>query len=253
MPEKDTSDPAETSIIRASGIFQNDQPRFQPEVSIKDEHFVLLLASTIHDIKGQITSAMMSLECDDIDDPSLHDEIKHELMLSLRRAALIADQALTMRGGYERKPIKKRPIDILKLIKNALGPFEQYCAVINLSDTVTIYAEEISMARAILNLVDNALKYGGMEKTKITIIIDQDDDWQYIRVMDNGPGLPPDNEELFSAYKRGSELKPDGYGIGLASTKIVVDNHEGEIYAENNIGYPGCTFTIKLPKQPQAT
>ena len=73
--------------------------------------------------------------------------------------------------------------------------------------------------------------------------------WIQVEVIDRGIGLPTGQEELiFEEYHRapGAAQKLDGFGIGLASCRRLVERHGGQISAANN-EYGGATFTFTLP------
>ncbi|WP_162598556.1 sensor histidine kinase [Nocardioides gilvus] len=73
--------------------------------------------------------------------------------------------------------------------------------------------------------------------------------WIRVEVIDRGIGLPPGEEELiFDEYHRaaGAAQKLDGFGIGLAFCRRLVERHGGQISAATN-EYGGATFTFTLP------
>ena len=100
------------------------------------------------------------------------------------------------------------------------------------------------LERAITNLVDNAVKYGGgarlaMEKTPRGV---------RIVVGDTGPGIPPDiRPHIFDPYFSGREAGR-GLGLGLSKAWRIVQLHGGSIDVVSPPG-GGATFTILLPKQ----
>ena len=68
-----------------------------------------------------------------------------------------------------------------------------------------------------------------------------------LRVMDNGPGLPPgDPKRLFDRFQRGSDAAAGGTGIGLSLVKGFAEAQGGSVSAENRAG-GGAVFTVKLP------
>ena len=74
-----------------------------------------------------------------------------------------------------------------------------------------------------------------------------------IIVADNGPGLPPAaRENLFSAFK--GAARPGGVGLGLVIAADLVRAHGGQIAlrAADDPLWPGATFEIRLPEQPEA-
>jgi signal transduction histidine kinase len=68
-------------------------------------------------------------------------------------------------------------------------------------------------------------------------------------VSDNGPGIPPSEQPyLFDKFFRASNVPEDvpGTGLGLSIVKSIVDNHDGRIWVDSQVG-KGTTFTVVLP------
>jgi signal transduction histidine kinase len=65
-----------------------------------------------------------------------------------------------------------------------------------------------------------------------------------ISIADSGAGIPEDKlEEIFQPFYT---TKAKGLGLGLAISKLIIESHEGKIWAENNPG-KGAKFVIFLP------
>jgi two-component system sensor histidine kinase KdpD len=112
------------------------------------------------------------------------------------------------------------------------------------------------MERVLVNLLENAAKYGVAnppESPAIVVSAQVRADVLEIRVRDFGPGLPPASRgreaDLFEKFTRGkNESSTRGVGLGLAICKAVVDAHKGCISARNAAG-GGAEFTITLPRR----
>lgn len=102
------------------------------------------------------------------------------------------------------------------------------------------------MERALLNLVLNAAD--ALEKqpeAKITIATCQEDSDLLLSVTDNGPGIPEEiQQQLFEPF---FTTKSTGTGLGLYSTRrIVEEEHDGSLEVDSRVG-SGTTMTIRLP------
>lgn len=112
------------------------------------------------------------------------------------------------------------------------------------------------MERVLVNLLENAAKYGVTTPPKnpaIVVSAQVRSDALEISVRDFGPGLPPARRgreaELFEKFTRGkNESSTRGVGLGLAICKAVVDAHKGHISARNAED-GGAEFTITLPRR----
>lgn len=104
--------------------------------------------------------------------------------------------------------------------------------------------DEGKLKRAIFNLARNArqaMPDGGTFK----ISVDANKSWLVFRFVDSGRGVPEDiQDRLFESFV--THGKRDGTGLGLAIVKKIVDEHQGEIDFDTEIG-KGTTFEIRLP------
>jgi two-component system OmpR family sensor kinase len=103
---------------------------------------------------------------------------------------------------------------------------------------VTARIERPAFERAVENLVRNARKHG---EGRVTITVGGSDDDAFIRVEDEGPGIPPhEAETVFERFARGSNARGEGSGLGLAIVKAIAERHGG------NVTVDGAEFTISV-------
>ena len=70
-----------------------------------------------------------------------------------------------------------------------------------------------------------------------------------MQIQDTGPGIPPsDQPYIFDKFYRASNIQQDipGSGLGLAIVKTIVENHQGRVWVDSNLGQ-GSTFTVVFP------
>lgn len=105
------------------------------------------------------------------------------------------------------------------------------------------------MERAVVNLIDNAIKYSP-NKSKIRVEGSVKEDRTIIRVQDWGSGIPKEHlPRLFERFYRVDPARSralGGTGLGLAIVKHIVQAHNGEVSVESDHGN-GSLFTIILP------
>ena len=102
---------------------------------------------------------------------------------------------------------------------------------------------------AVLNLIDNAIKYAADGK-KIQLTLKREGDRLVLRVRDWGSGIDPEEHgRIFERFyrSRAVRLKPiRGSGIGLALVQHIAHAHGGEAVVESKVG-EGSTFSISIP------
>ncbi len=98
------------------------------------------------------------------------------------------------------------------------------------------WIDERAIEIAVINLVDNAIKYASMGG-QVWVAVAATDRRVEIRVTDHGPGIPPDERKrIFDRFVRGGEAKQQrvrGSGIGLAMVKNIAEAHGGAVWVES--------------------
>ncbi|MGJ8744293.1 PAS domain-containing sensor histidine kinase [Polaribacter sp.] len=113
-------------------------------------------------------------------------------------------------------------------------------------DDISLTQDEKTVELALSNLLNNAIKYSP-ENTDINIHIQQDKTHTFIKVKDNGIGIPKaDQKNIFNRYFRAENaLLTEGTGIGLNIIKSHLKNLGGTISFKSKEGV-GSTFTMKI-------
>ena len=103
------------------------------------------------------------------------------------------------------------------------------------------------LSQVLLNLLDNACKYG-REGKRIEVAVKMTAAAQAVSVRDHGPGIPPDElPKVKNKFYKGSS-KERGNGIGLAVCDEIVTRHNGKLTIYNADG-GGLLVTVTLPSQ----
>lgn len=121
----------------------------------------------------------------------------------------------------------------------------------DLSPLYPIQIDTVLMNRVISNLIENAIKYAGREKTVFVKTWD-DPEWVYVEIRDNGVGVGPDDLahifDKFYRVKNDSTHAIKGSGLGLYLVKYFIELHNGVITATSQLG-EGTSFIIKLKNE----
>ena len=145
--------------------------------------------------------------------------------------------------------------EIVSLVEDITLSIIPYVESKNINIVFDTYIEELeircdpeSMERVILNLLSNAIKFTNNDGN-ISVIVEADDKYLFIRVKDDGIGISKDiREDIFSRFvqeDKSLNRKNEGSGIGLALVKSLVELHDGEVYLEDVS--EGSEFVVKLP------
>ncbi|WP_404405345.1 ATP-binding protein [Pelagibacterium halotolerans] len=115
---------------------------------------------------------------------------------------------------------------------------------------LTLTANRELIGQALVNLVENAIKYsveGQDEGGRITIVARREHGSIVIEVADTGPGIPePDRKRVFERFARLEASRTEhGAGLGLALVSAVVRLHKGTVHFEDNA--PGAKAVIVFP------
>ncbi|MEQ9425375.1 MAG: HAMP domain-containing sensor histidine kinase [Cyclobacteriaceae bacterium] len=112
-----------------------------------------------------------------------------------------------------------------------------------------INGDEEALVEALINLLDNAIKYSTDTK-KVVLFSGQDGDTVHIGVTDFGIGIDPKKKrQIFEKFYRISENDvhdTKGVGLGLSLVQNIVDAHKGEVSVESTPG-EGSTFKLIFP------
>ncbi|MBW2690864.1 MAG: PAS domain-containing protein, partial [Deltaproteobacteria bacterium] len=117
------------------------------------------------------------------------------------------------------------------------------------SEELTACVNALLLEQAIINLVDNAIKYSDAESL-VTVEGWQDGEQVMIKVQDRGQGIPAEHlPRLFERFYRVDAARSravGGTGLGLAIVKHIVQVHNGDVVVHSTPG-EGTVFTISLP------
>lgn len=118
-------------------------------------------------------------------------------------------------------------------------------------DTTTVMADSPLLEQAVVNLLDNAIKYSAAGETIRMLTRALTNEIQ-VAVMDNGPGISkkhlPRLFERFYRVDKARSRQVGGTGLGLAIVKHIAQAHGGHISVDSEVNQ-GSTFTIHLPRQ----
>lgn len=209
------------------------------------------LRTPIQPILGLSEVVRSKLKVEDKELIQLLDVIKRNAQRLQRLTEDILDvsriESQTLKMHKEKVNIGDRLLYVIGDTKKEIP--DPYKLKIFLTEPVGSYYVEADMGRltqVVSNLLSNAVKFtdkGG----EISVHVEKDDTNQQIivSVKDNGQGIDPEIfPRLFSKFTSKSHV---GTGLGLFISKKIIEAHGGRIWAQNNSGGKGSTFSFTLP------
>ena len=110
------------------------------------------------------------------------------------------------------------------------------------------------LIQVVVNLVSNAVKYCDPSAGRVVVATEARDGELLVSVSDNGPGVPPeDQERIFERFQQAGETlvgKPYGTGLGLAICREIIERFGGRIWLESEPGR-GATFSFTVPRSTE--
>jgi len=197
-----------TEVAHAARAFNAMQRRIAGYMAERVE----ILASISHDLQTPITR--MRLRLDLMDDERDREKFRQDLdaMLALVREGVA--YARTLHGATE-PPAR---VDIDALLEAMADDYEDAGQPLQLEGRVgeSIVTRPHALRRILMNLIDNALKFGGDARVQVSRVADR----LVIAVVDHGPGIPPDQLEAvlqpFYRVESSRNRGTGGTGLGLA-------------------------------------
>jgi signal transduction histidine kinase len=149
------------------------------------------------------------------------------------------------------------PTELAPLVQEVLEAFAPLASArrvqvhVDLDDDVIAEVDRGAMRQVLINLLDNAVKYGPAGQT-ISVGLSRSDDemWTRIRIEDEGPGIPASGRskiwEPFHRLERDSNSAVAGSGIGLALVRTLTVAHGGRVSVEEAL-HGGSRFIVEIP------
>lgn len=245
------SDPDRTLLI----VF-NDVTQLRHLEQVRKD----FVANVSHELKTPITSIKGFTET--LLEKDIHPgETHYKRFLTIihnqteRLQAIIEDLLTLSMLEQDENSHTYQPVDIRTIIKDSIKicterpSFNDRNILFTGNESITIQCNSLLVEQAVINLIDNALKYSDPE-SDVFVRIKKSKNFVAISVVDTGFGIPkeliPRVFERFFRVDTGRSRERGGTGLGLSIVKHVAIKHNGSVHVESVEG-EGSTFTFTLP------
>jgi C4-dicarboxylate-specific signal transduction histidine kinase len=181
-------------------------------------------------------------------------EVRQHLEFIARDGRRAADIIARVRQLVKRAPPRAEPLDLNETLRETIAladrQLREHEVVLRTELTEGlpwVRADRIQLQQVILNLVVNAAEAmseadGARELLVRTAAGNTDD--LILEVLDSGPGIAPSQaDHLFTSFH---STKPDGMGMGLSISRLIIESHGGQLTASANVPR-GAAFRFTLP------
>ena len=201
-----------------------------------------MLGAIGHDLRTPLMALRVRIES--VED----DEDRNKMADTIEEMSRTLDDILSLaRLGRPSEPPTE--VDVSALVDAVVEDFRDLDKNVTFEEPprLTMRLRPSLMRRAVRNLIENAVKYGGGAE----VFLKSEGKSVMIEVCDRGPGIPQESlDKVFDPFTRLEESRnrdTGGVGLGLALARAIVREAGGEIVLANREG-GGLTATITLPR-----
>ena len=217
------------------------------------------VADVSHELKTPITSIMGYADTllEGEYEKDMQDKFLNVIATEARRMAKLVTDLLTLsRYDNNNKIVQKETFDLGDLVKKCQDKLaieikkknhKVNCFVT--ADVPPVYADKYDIERVVLNILTNSIKYtkdGGEIKIYVGFVYND----AYIKVFDNGIGIPEDDlNRIFERFYRVDKARTremGGTGLGLSIAKEILDKNGGNIDIKSVVGQ-GTEVVVRIP------
>ncbi len=212
------------------------------------------VADASHELRTPLTTIRGNVELLELEaggeSPDRHEALHDIASEAERMSRLVTDLLVLARADaglhIQRTPIRLQPIleAVCRQVARTSGDVH---VVLDPPPDATVLGSEDHLKQLLLILLDNARRYSPPGGT-VRVWGAAGNGWLSLSVSDQGPGIPPqDQERIFDRfYRLDASRHGEGAGLGLAIARWIATEHDGRLTVASRPG-EGSTFTLTLP------
>lgn len=230
-------------------LFESQKKRSQAErLALAGQ----LAASLAHDIGSPLGAVSTHLQLL-AEDSSLSSEAESRVNLSIEQIDRVCSIVESLLSTTRQRP-DRTPVDLLEvmmklrsLLEPTLKRRKIHFQLQSEEKQPLVEGDFDQLQQLFLNLLNNSVDAIG-EEGRISVEIDRNSSsyWN-VEVKDTGSGIPEENQGAIFEPFFTSKSQGRGTGLGLAVSREIIQQHNGEVMVESELG-TGTKFTIRLPR-----
>jgi two-component system NtrC family sensor kinase len=215
------------------------------------------VSTVSHDLRSPLTAILGYVDLISRVGPvtDRQDEYIKRVQVSVRNITVLINDLLELgriESGFD---ARKEFVPLPEIVQYSIDSLrsgltdKKHELLVDISDDMNkVFGDPTRLRQLIDNLLSNAIRYtspGG----QIRVFLTSENDQLILQVQDNGSGIPAtDQPYIFDKFYRASNVDQEipGSGLGLAIVKTIVENHQGRVWVDSNLGQ-GSIFTVVLP------
>jgi len=226
------------------------------ELQTRNEELAAYDHTVAHDLKAPLSTIISGVDVlEEIWDTTPPEALKEYFQIIRRNAHRmnnIIEELMILSGLRQAQEVTIQPLDMSSIVSAALDRLvelirDRQAQIVTPDQWPVAVGYGPWIEEVWVNYISNAIKYGG-ETPHVVLGATMESDTE-IRfwVRDNGPGISPeDRERLFTPFERLSQVRAQGYGLGLSIVRRIVEKLGRKVEVESEPGN-GSVFSFTLP------
>lgn len=223
-----------------------------------------LLSDLSHELRTPLATLLTHIEVLSL--PDIADDVQRQSLQFMKgeteRLVRMSNRTLELGRLQASTSIEPQPVDLHAVVQTAVSQMQVEAAANG--STITIEADDAlpniwgdadQLHQVLLNLIDNAVKYGGSHN-RIIVALRQTDGAISCSVRDRGPGIADQHlPNLERRYYRAAPADIDGSGLGLAMVREILRRHNSQLelssQADGDERGTSATFVLQTEREAQ--
>jgi two-component system, OmpR family, sensor kinase len=211
------------------------------------------VADAAHELRTPLTALKLQLGLlRDAADGVERDAALARMRAGIDRATHMVEQLLALARAEPAAPSPHSELDLVALARQAIADAAPWAAErqarveLQAPAAVPMHGDAQGLRSLLRNLIDNAIKHGA-DPPRVVVSLETAADSVWLRVDDNGPGIPAsERERVFDRFHRREGASTQGSGLGLAIVRAIAQQHHAQVGLDDSpLG--GLRVWVRLP------